>query len=94
MMFGRKQKKLVYPRLWAVIDYCDSAKELCVGGSINLRIFLYERDKLVDVLPYSEGWVKLLNEQGIPVVTKAKYDLPAECFEIPKRKILFGRIRW
>ncbi|RLJ10369.1 MAG: hypothetical protein DRP15_00005 [Candidatus Aenigmatarchaeota archaeon] len=89
-----KKKKITYPKIWAVIDYCDTAKELCVGGSINLRIFLYERDRLVDVLPYSEAMVKILEEQGIPVVVKAKYNIPTECFEAPKRKVLFGRLRW
>ena len=93
MLFKRK-KKIKYPKVWAMVDYSDQAKELCVGGTINLRIYLYQGNKLVDTMMYSDGRLKLLREQGIPVVVKAKYDIPAKCFEIPKRKVLFGRIRW
>jgi len=89
-----KKEEIKYPNMWAVIDYSDDAKELCVGGKQNLKIYIYNGNYLVDVIQYSEGKVELLKEKGIPVVSRAIYDVPIECLKIPKRKILFGRIRW
>ena len=40
-MFFRRKKYEEYPRMWAVVDYCEKAKKLCVGGKQNLRIYIY-----------------------------------------------------
>jgi len=89
-----KKKEIEPPRLWAVVDYSEKAIEWCVGGEHNLRIFIYSKRTLVDELLYSPRMVELLRKQGIPVVFKAKYEIPLECLEEPKRFVSFGVIRW
>jgi len=89
-----KKKKMELPKLWAVIDYSEKAKELCVGGKQNLRIYIYKGKYLVEDMVYSEGREEELKKRGIPVVWRAISDVPIECVEEPVSFRLFGRMRW
>jgi len=75
--------------MYAVIDFCEIAKERCVFADFLLRIYIYEDDTLIEVLPYNSYNLEKVRKLLIPIVFKADY---GEC--IPKEgDILLGRLR-
>ncbi|RLG40282.1 MAG: hypothetical protein DRN78_05670 [Thermoproteota archaeon] len=80
--------------LYAVVDYNDKAKRLCVGGEYNLRIFYIRNGAVIKSDIYSISKIKSLIERKIPIIFRAKHDMPIECLKTPKRMILFGNIKW
>ena len=92
-MLFKKKTKPKPPSFYAVIDFSDEAKKLCVGGDHNLRIKYYQNGMFVDEEMYSEGRVKQLIEQQVPVVWKARWEVPIECINEPKEFVMWGRIK-
>jgi len=95
MIFGflKKKKKPKLPSYYAVVDFSDEAKELCVGGKHNLRIKYYERGRFIDEEIYSDSRYMQLIKDKIPVVWRAKFDIPIECAEQIRRFVLWGKIK-
>lgn len=89
-----KKKKVRKPSFYAVIDFSDTAKELCVGGEMNLRIKYFRNGQLVDEEFYTNSRHQQLIEQGIPVVWRAKWSLPIECAKQAEKFISFGYIKY
>lgn len=80
--------------IYAVIDFCKKAKELCATGNYNLRIFYYRDKQLIGKDMFSNAKIDELVEKRIPIIWKAKYDIPNECVKEPTQQIFFGRIRY
>jgi len=87
-----KKGKVKPPKFYAVIDFSDTAKKLCVGGEMNLRIKYYSNGSLVGEEIYTPSREKQLIESGIPVVRRARWSLPIECAEQARDFISFGYI--
>ncbi len=87
------KKKL--PKFYIVVDYNDKAKALCVGGWYNLRFFFYSNGALLgNPEIFSHERLKQFKKMRIPIIFRAKYDVPNECVEEPKEKRFFGVIKW
>jgi len=80
--------------MYALVDYNEKAKNLCVGGVYNLRIFYFTKDKsMVGSEMYTPEKIEQLKKMMIPIIFKAKYGIPTECLKEPKTKIYFGRVK-
>ena len=93
-LFGKETPK-IKAKYYYSIDYSDEAKKQCVGGNMNLRIFLLDSDN--NVLKseiFTDARMEEIKTHHIPIIIKAKHDIPEECMKDPENGIVFGRVEF
>lgn len=86
-LFGEKPK---LKGRYALIDFTEPASELCIGGSDQKQLVLFNKHQNpISFRPPLESEKKDLERKGIPVLdlTKGK-TIPEQCEKEPKPSIL------
>ncbi|MFQ6020825.1 MAG: hypothetical protein ACE5J4_02290 [Candidatus Aenigmatarchaeota archaeon] len=87
----KKREKIGY---FAIVDFTEFARQYCVGGSINKKIYIIYNNNMTNIsYPYTIQKVKELELKGIPVIDLTiGLERPKESFFIPPSKLISGRL--
>lgn len=74
-----KKKRILRPKRYGLVRFTLYARNLCVGGTTNMKICTYDGNNLIGVDDFSFKRIEQLEEIGIPVVFEESGPLPKEC---------------